>query len=62
MHPIKAILFDLDGVLVNSRVLHYETFRDALLSVDPNRTLSWSDHEKEFDGLSTKLKVKKCIE
>lgn len=62
MHPVKAILFDLDGVLVNSRVLHYETFRDALLTVDPSRTLSWSEHEKEFDGLSTKLKVKKCIE
>jgi HAD superfamily hydrolase (TIGR01509 family) len=61
MHPIKAILFDLDGVLVNSRVLHYETFRDALKLVCPEKDLSWKDHEKEFDGLSTKLKIQKCI-
>ena len=62
MHPIKAILFDLDGVLVNTRVLHFETFRDALQSVVPTKVLSWVDHEKEFDGLSTRLKIQKCIE
>jgi HAD superfamily hydrolase (TIGR01509 family) len=62
MHPIKAILFDLDGVLVNTRVLHYETFRDALKLVCPEKELSWKEHETEFDGLSTKLKIDKCIE
>jgi beta-phosphoglucomutase-like phosphatase (HAD superfamily) len=62
MHPIKSILFDLDGVLVNSRVLHYETFRDALKVILPSKDLSWAEHETEFDGLSTKLKVKRCVE
>ena len=62
MHLIKAILFDLDGVLVNSRVLHYETFRAALNFVCPQKDLSWKDHEQEFDGVSTRLKVQKCIE
>jgi HAD superfamily hydrolase (TIGR01509 family) len=61
MHPIKAILFDLDGVLVNTRVLHYETFRDAVHEVLPNKTLTWSEHEIEFDGLSTKLKLQKLL-
>ena len=61
MHPIKSILFDLDGVLVNSRVLHYETFRDALVYVLPSKILTWTEHEKEFDGLSTKLKIKKLV-
>ncbi len=61
MHPIKAILFDLDGVLVNSRLLHYETFRDALHSVNPSYSISWSEHEKEFDGMSTKRKIQKCL-
>lgn len=60
MHPIQAILFDLDGVLVNTRVLHYETFRDALYSVCKIR-MSWSEHEKSFDGLSTKLKIQKLV-
>ena len=58
MHPIQAILFDLDGVLVNTRLLHYETFRDALELVS-KRQMSWSEHETEFDGLSTKLKIQK---
>lgn len=62
MHPIKAILFDLDGVLVNTRVLHYETFRDALKEVNPSKEITWLEHEKEFDGLSTKLKIQKCIQ
>lgn len=60
MHPIKSILFDLDGVLVNTRVLHYETFRDALQTVCPEKQLSWAEHEKTFDGLSTKLKIRRC--
>ena len=57
MHPIKGILFDLDGVLVNSRILHYETFRDALKEVCANTELSWAEHEKKFDGLSTRRKL-----
>lgn len=61
MHPIKSILFDLDGVLVNTRVLHFETFRDALHEENPTLTLTWSEHEKEFDGLSTRLKIQTCI-
>lgn len=62
MHPIKSILFDLDGVLVNTRLLHYETFRDAVCSVIPSFTLSWSEHESKFDGLSTKRKLQKLQE
>lgn len=62
MHPIKSILFDLDGVLVNTRLLHYETFRDALSFVTGKDSMSWSEHEREFDGLSTRLKLKKLQE
>ena len=56
MPSIKAVVFDLDGVLVNSRMLHFETFRDALHSVKPDIFMTWAEHEKDFDGLSTKLK------
>jgi HAD superfamily hydrolase (TIGR01509 family) len=58
MHPIKAILFDLDGVLVNTTVLHYETFRDAVNEVLPSYTLTWRDNEVRFEGMSTNLKLK----
>jgi HAD superfamily hydrolase (TIGR01509 family) len=54
---IQAIFFDLDGVLVNTRELHYEAFRDALYEVCPSYSMSWYTHEKELDGLSTKRKL-----
>ena len=57
MHPIKAILFDLDGVLVNTTELHYETFRDAIQEVVPTYTLSWADHERRFEGMTTRSKL-----
>lgn len=55
---MKCVLFDLDGVLVNSRVLHFETFRDALKEVVPEFKITWSEHEKEMDGLPTRSKLK----
>jgi len=58
---MKCVLFDLDGVLVNSRVLHFETFRDALKEV-VGITLTWSEHEKELDGLPTKTKLRMMVE
>lgn len=57
MHPIKAILFDLDGVLVNTTFLHYETFRDAVQDVVPSVRISWEEHESRFEGMSTNLKL-----
>lgn len=61
MYPIKCIFFDLDGVLVNSRVLHYETFRDALHEVIGGTPLTWKEHEKVYDGLSTRAKIEKLV-
>lgn len=58
---MKCVLFDLDGVLVNSRVLHFETFRDALKEVVPEFKITWSDHEKEMDGLPTRSKLKMLL-
>jgi hypothetical protein len=57
---MKCVLFDLDGVLVNSRVLHFETFRDALKEV--GITMTWQEHEKEMDGLPTKKKLAMLLE
>jgi beta-phosphoglucomutase-like phosphatase (HAD superfamily) len=35
VQKIKLIVFDLDGVLVDSRELHYEALNRALASIDP---------------------------
>ena len=58
---IKAIIFDLDGVLVNTRTLHYETFRQAYERVCSPSTLSWKEHCKDYDGLSTRQKLQKML-
>ena len=58
---IKAIIFDLDGVLVDARTLHFEAFRQAFESLCPPHTLSWKEHEELYDGLSTRQKLQKMI-
>ena len=53
---IKAILFDLDGVLIDSRELHYDALNKALVDYKfPNITKE--DHLSKFDGKSTKEKL-----
>ena len=59
---IKAIIFDLDGVLVDARTLHFEAFRQAFESLCPPHTLSWKEHEELYDGLSTRQKLQKMID
>ena len=56
MHGIKAILFDLDGVLVNSNHLHYESFKEAVLTV-AGVTIDQNEHDALFNGVTTKQKL-----
>jgi beta-phosphoglucomutase-like phosphatase (HAD superfamily)/dTDP-glucose pyrophosphorylase len=54
----KLIVFDLDGVLIDSKELHYEALNRALLD-NGHPAISHDDHIKIFDGLPTKLKLEK---
>ena len=53
---IKAILFDMDGVLVDAKEWHYEALNDSLThhGFPP---ISRIDHETKYDGLSTHAKL-----
>jgi len=54
----RAIVFDLDGVLVESKELHYETLNDALETMaGPQYRISWGEHQCIYDGLSTRQKL-----
>ena len=55
---IKLIIFDLDGVLVNTKNIHYEALNIALKEISNEFVISWKDHLKLYDGLSTKNKLK----
>lgn len=59
MNNIKAIIFDLDGVLVDAKLIHYNALNYALMEVDSIYSISWDDHIKIYDGLPTSVKLDK---
>jgi beta-phosphoglucomutase-like phosphatase (HAD superfamily) len=52
------IIFDLDGVLIESRELHYTSLNEALHSVDPKYVINRDEHLSVYDGLNTSKKLK----
>lgn len=56
MSKIKAILFDMDGVLIEAKDWHYEALNKALRLF--GMEISRMEHLTTFDGLPTKDKLK----
>ena len=54
---IDTIIFDLDGVLINSKDIHFEALNKSLSKNSANYQISYEDHLKSFDGLPTKTKL-----
>ena len=54
---IKLIIFDLDGVLVDARELHYNALNNALQSIDDEYVINRDEHLSTYDGLSTVKKL-----
>ena len=54
---IKVIIFDLDGVLVDTKKIHYEALNIALNKYGFS-PISLDDHNKIYDGLPTSEKLK----
>lgn len=55
---IKLIIFDLDGVLVSTKDLHYISLNKALSNIDSKYEISLKDHIERYDGLPTARKLK----
>jgi HAD superfamily hydrolase (TIGR01509 family) len=53
---VKAILFDLDGVLVDACEWHYLALNEALKAFHYPE-ISKKEHEKKFNGLPTRVKL-----
>jgi HAD superfamily hydrolase (TIGR01509 family) len=51
------IIFDLDGVLIESRELHYDSLNRALHEIGEPYVISRADHLSLYDGLSTSRKL-----
>ena len=53
----RLVIFDLDGVLIDSRELHYDALNDALRKVGEQYVISREEHLSVFDGLNTTKKL-----
>lgn len=58
----KLVIFDLDGVLLDSRDLHYEALNDALRKVGEQYVITREEHLSKYDGLNTTKKLKMLTE
>ena len=47
---VKAVIFDLDGVLIELKDTHYECLNKALSKIDSKYQISLDDHYKIYDG------------
>jgi HAD superfamily hydrolase (TIGR01509 family) len=51
---IKLVIFDLDGVLVEAKNIHYDALNKAL---GKEYSISWGEHLSTYDGLKTDQKL-----
>ncbi len=56
------VIFDLDGVLVDARELHYEALNMALADIDEKYVVNRAEHLSTYDGLSTTKKLNMLTE
>ena len=55
---IKLIIFDLDGVLVDAKNIHYITLNNAIANIAGHQyIINESDHLSVYDGLKTNQKL-----
>lgn len=54
---VSVIAFDLDGVLWDSRDMHFEVLNESLAAISPEHVISRESHEKTFNGHPTRVKL-----
>lgn len=57
MMNIKTVLFDLDGVLIDAKMIHFEALNKALEQVSPDHVIPYDQHISRFDGKKTMDKL-----
>jgi HAD superfamily hydrolase (TIGR01509 family) len=51
---VKFIIFDLDGVLVEAKSIHFDALNEAL---GEQYAIEWNEHLSKYDGLKTNQKL-----
>jgi HAD superfamily hydrolase (TIGR01509 family) len=57
MAKTELVIFDLDGVLIDSKELHFEALNEALREIGHEFEISHREHSTKYDGLSTRKKL-----
>lgn len=55
---IKCFLFDLDGVLIDSKNIHFDSLNAALSDIDIKYVISEEEQKNIYEGLPTNKKLK----
>jgi len=53
----KLVLFDLDGVITDTKHIHYEALNHAISLIDPQYIITEPEHVLKYDGLKTRTKL-----
>ena len=53
----KLIIFDLDGVLYDSKIIHFESLNQALKNINDKYQINFEEHLAIYDGLPTLKKL-----
>ena len=56
------VIFDLDGVLIESRDVHFDSLNIALSRIDPKYVITRDEHLSKYDWLGTTTKLKMLSE
>jgi HAD superfamily hydrolase (TIGR01509 family) len=59
---IKLIIFDLDGVLIEAKKIHYDCLNVALREQGEKYVINWEEHLSLYDGLKTNQKLELLTE
>ena len=59
---MRLVIFDLDGVLVRAKEVHFNALNESLKSINPNFAISYNEHLNFYDGLKTRDKLKLLTE
>lgn len=54
---MKLVIFDLDGVIIDSRQIHFDALNESLKEIDEKYIITEEEQNTKFDGLPTNKKL-----
>jgi len=58
----SLIVFDLDGVLVDSKEIHFNALNLALAGIDPSYVITLEEQRATYEGMTTRTKLRTLLD